>query len=314
MDKYKKLRLFRGTIAVSAAYAILSFGIILTIYFTERGGVFVEETNFPFAISFCIGMLVIIGFLIYKVNTFEETPVRTSQYDNTTCPDFWKLIKTVDSDFELLTAGDLTDINLDKDQLASLKLITKALLLAKLPNGSENALSVSQLSTLNDMGISDDNRLLTADEINSLGLHLDKGQQAALGITPKLIKENKVDVNLRDNQLTILNSIVAEKERLNKLANKEHICVRTNSAPNTTNTTINTEGNNVTNNILQLARFEKGLESTSPISGSVDVKCNHLYPIEMAAKDVKWNPDNQNDLRCAYASTCGLSWSSVCQN
>lgn len=93
-EALRKITLFKGTILVSFIYAIISVVLLVTIYFTKIGAEFTQETNFPFAITFTIGMLVIIGILIYKVSTFKEDQTFVKLYDEMTCPEFWTLEKT----------------------------------------------------------------------------------------------------------------------------------------------------------------------------------------------------------------------------
>jgi hypothetical protein len=94
-EALRKITLFKGTVLVSFVYAIISVVLLVTIYFTKIGAEFTQETNFPFAITFTIGMLVIIGILIYKVSTFKEDEQNVVKlYDDMTCPEFWTLAKT----------------------------------------------------------------------------------------------------------------------------------------------------------------------------------------------------------------------------
>ncbi len=90
----RKAALFKGTIIVSVVYAVISVVLLLGIRYTTIGEGFAGESNFPFAITFTLGMLVIIGILVFKILTFKEEKRSIKLYDEMMCPDFWKLQKT----------------------------------------------------------------------------------------------------------------------------------------------------------------------------------------------------------------------------
>lgn len=94
MDYIRKQNLFKGTIAVCIVYAVVAFALLFIIKFTERGQVMLDESNFPFAITFAFGMVIVITILAVKVKTFKVKAVKPDIYDNMMCPDFWKLQET----------------------------------------------------------------------------------------------------------------------------------------------------------------------------------------------------------------------------
>lgn len=203
-ERIRKIQLFKGTVTVCIVYALISIALLAAIYFTEKGQAFVEESKFPFAISFALGMLVIIGVLIYRVYTFKENILGVPTYDDTTCPDFWKLEKT-----------------------------------------------------------------------------------------PQ----------------TILNNM-----RVEDRPGREYRCVQSGNMLGKENQTIDKDASDIY--IRQLAEIAPTMTEETMQQGvnpnQVKVDCKKLYPTFMSLYDVKTNPDTQNALRCAYASTCSIPWSSVC--
>jgi len=101
-----KRNLFKGTIAVSVLYATIALLLLSVIYFTESGKQMAEGSKFPFIISFTIGMLVIIAFLIYNIVTFKTKTIERDTYDDTLCPDYWKLQKTPDTALNSFTSPE----------------------------------------------------------------------------------------------------------------------------------------------------------------------------------------------------------------
>lgn len=90
----RKKQLFKGTMIVCIVYAAVSIVLLTTIKYTEAGKTLLDETNFPFAISFALGMLLVIGILVYKVASFKTRAGNPRLYDSMMCPDFWDLNET----------------------------------------------------------------------------------------------------------------------------------------------------------------------------------------------------------------------------
>lgn len=201
----RKQNLFKGTISVCVVYAVVALAVLIGIKYTERGKLFLEESNFPFAVTFAFGMLLIISILVYKIVTFKVDLVKRNIYDDMMCPDFWKLQET-----------NLSDLN---------------------------------------------------------------------QFTP----ESRI--------------------------NKNYKCVKESGAPGSTE--INLSKNSTDKYQRQLAALSPEMygEANSVVPNEptkVKLNCSMLYPQFMALKDLQNNPDSKNAMRCAYAKTCSLPWSSIC--
>lgn len=105
MDSIRKRNLFKGTIAVCVLYAVVALIILVLIKYTDRGKVFLEDSSFPFAVTFAFGMLVVITILVIKIATFKaDAIVNRTKYDDMMCPDSWKLQETDKDELKDLTA------------------------------------------------------------------------------------------------------------------------------------------------------------------------------------------------------------------
>ena len=93
-DYVRKRNLFKGTIAVCVLYATIALALLAIIKYTETGKAFVNESNFPFAVTFAFGMIIVIIILVIKIVKFKPTKVKIQQYDDMLCPDFWQLKET----------------------------------------------------------------------------------------------------------------------------------------------------------------------------------------------------------------------------
>lgn len=141
-QQVNKNRLFKGTIAVSIIYASISFILLILIWLNERSRGFIGETNFPFALTFTAGMLIIIAILSYKVYNFKiETPTG-STYDNMTCPDFWTLEETKRSELS----------RWDPETAALMKYRCKS---NAILSGNSNVILMTGSSNVNDRKLAD---------------------------------------------------------------------------------------------------------------------------------------------------------------
>lgn len=52
--------------------------------------------------------------------------------------------------------------------------------------------------------------------------------------------------------------------------------------------------------------------SVANVKSDSNLMCDKVYPALLASKDEALFPNAPNALRCKYAKTCGISWSSVC--
>jgi hypothetical protein len=210
-----KRNLFKGTISVSVLYATIALFLLFVIYFTESGKQMAEGSKFPFIISFTIGMLVIIAFLIYNVVTFKTVSVQRDAYDDTVCPDYWKLQKTPEISLSSFTTPE--------------QKVGKDLQCYWDRSGSNIPTNLGELI-----------------------------------------------INKQDTNLTTSNKILSEYAYSLYGSNSEV--------------------------------YESGVKNEN----KVKIVCSNIYPKTMSSLDISNYPEEQNVLRCAYATSCGLTWSAVC--
>jgi len=92
--RVQKARLFKATIAVNVVYGVIALGLLLAIFFSEGArDVFVSRFA-PFTITFLVGMLLVIIWLIIVVRTFKPHKNATVKYDPYGCPDYFELERT----------------------------------------------------------------------------------------------------------------------------------------------------------------------------------------------------------------------------
>lgn len=197
----RKKGLFYGTIAVCVIYAAVSLILLAVVKYTERGKVLLAESNFPFAITFVLGMIIVISILSIKVGTFKpNVDKRGAIYDNIMCPDYWELRRT-----------------------------------------------------------------------------------------PK----------------DILSSFTAEEK-----IGKEYTCMGTSSSTSKLNLK---SSDKYERQLAEMARSTFGNDAIDTTNADmINIECGALYPQHMSKIDMINNPETQNNMRCAYAQKCGITWSSIC--
>ena len=90
----KKTNLFKATIAVSVMYGLISLAILAAIYISDSARALLTSTMAPFTITFVVGMLLIIIWLIIEVKTFKPQKNAQIERDPFRCPDYYTLERT----------------------------------------------------------------------------------------------------------------------------------------------------------------------------------------------------------------------------
>ena len=90
----KKARLFKGTIAVSIVYGVIALGILIGMFFVPRVRDLLGESFYPFSITFVVGAILIITFLILQIVMYAPVPKKDDLASLMLCPDYWELQET----------------------------------------------------------------------------------------------------------------------------------------------------------------------------------------------------------------------------
>jgi hypothetical protein len=109
--RLQKARLFKATIAVNVLYGVVALGILLAIFFSDGARDLFITRLAPFTITFLVGMLLVIIWLIIIVRTFKPQKSATITYDPYNCPDYFELERTPEdvlSKFDESIRADMT--------------------------------------------------------------------------------------------------------------------------------------------------------------------------------------------------------------
>lgn len=90
----KKTRLFKATIAVNVVYGFIALCVLIAIFTNEAARSFLTGSFAPFTITFMIGMLLIIIWLVIEVYEFKAVKGPSVHRDSLACPDYYVLERT----------------------------------------------------------------------------------------------------------------------------------------------------------------------------------------------------------------------------
>ena len=89
----EKMDLYKGTFVVCIVYGLSAFILLVVILFTEWGKEFIYDKFAPAVITYILGSLIIIIYLLNAIFSIKPRKVGTDMDSdhNIICPDFWKL-------------------------------------------------------------------------------------------------------------------------------------------------------------------------------------------------------------------------------
>jgi hypothetical protein len=95
--KKEKMNLYKGTWTVCFVYGVSALILLITILFTESGRTYIYDKYLPAVITYVVGAIIIIIYLIYSI--FNIKPRKLGKVERTiySCPDYWKYDTETDS-------------------------------------------------------------------------------------------------------------------------------------------------------------------------------------------------------------------------
>ena len=94
----EKMELYKGTFVVCIVYGFSAFVLLVIILFTEWGKVYIYDKFAPAVITYILGALIIIIYLLNEIFSLKPRKIGADidSDNNIMCPDFWKLEKVSD--------------------------------------------------------------------------------------------------------------------------------------------------------------------------------------------------------------------------
>jgi len=109
----EKIELYKGSFFVCLVYGLAAFILLAIILFTEWGKVYIYDKFAPAVITYMLGTLIIIVYLLNEIFTLKPRKIGADidGDSNIMCPDFWKLEKVEQQTKEDIINNNIFDIN-----------------------------------------------------------------------------------------------------------------------------------------------------------------------------------------------------------
>ena len=309
--KLEKLNMYKGTWMVCFVYGITAIILLSVIFFTEWGRTYIYDKFFPAVITYVLGAIVIIIYLIVSIFSIVPRKLRKSVETLPVCPDYWKLQKT-DLDMKTNMKENITNYNRTKP-------IKDGAEDPDYKKGKNDQYILDKPGE--DINISTNDHVLeykcvpdnnVYGDINNLKSQLElineNNNLYIKGTTFKDYKESKEEPKyIYVDSSNIHSPSFASSPSLQKYA--EITGVYKNSWTNHTNVDTAYYDNTIVkydNAGTRITYPGNVIDPKIHVGGEKPLICNELYPYLLDSME---NKEKNQELKCEYAKKCGVSWS-----
>jgi hypothetical protein len=290
----EKMDLYKGTFVVCIVYGLSAIILLALILFTDGGKEFIYDKFAPAVVTYIIGSLIIILYLLNSIYTIRPRRIGNDMdSDNSImCPDFWKLEKVKEADKPLLIDNN------NKTGVPATYII---------PEITRKEDKNIQYKCVYDKDVYGDTRKLldtkkgiTGNTINIIAGFANTSNATAFAGNPL------TSVLSPDYIVKLPTGMETNEKGLKSYAKFAG------GYNNTLNTTILDTTNNIS---LRPAKTEyvAGSGDINTILSNYETNtpliCNQVYPQVLGILDSKTK--DENEISCEYAKQCGISWSSL---
>ena len=311
--KLEKLNMYKGTWMVCFVYGITAIILLSVIFFTEWGRTYIYDKFFPAVITYVLGAIVIIIYLIVSIFSIVPRKLRKSVETLPVCPDYWKLQRT-DDGMKTNMKANITEYKKEhKDKQ------TGEDTEGKYNKGKNDQYILDKPGE--DINISSNDHVLdykcvpdrnVFGDINNLKSQLElineNNNSYHKGTTYKDFQANEEQPKyiFVDSSNIYSPELAASSLSLQKYA--EITGVYKNSWTNNTNASSSYYANTIVKYDNGIGNKYKSTEDAANIhvGATKPLICNELYPYLLDSME---NKEKNQELKCEYAKKCGVSWS-----
>ena len=302
--KLEKLNMYKGTWMVCFVYGITAIILLSVIFFTEWGRTYIYNKFFPAVITYVLGAIVIIIYLIVSIFSLVPRKLRKSVETLPVCPDYWKLEKVEDTILQGEIKHNITKYSAVKDNPATEDPAYKRGKNEQyILNGSDDINISAEDHVLNYKCVPDPN--VFGSDISELKSQLELINENNNIYTRGTTYDNhRKDID-KPKYLYVNSSNI--NPDLEKYAEITGVYKNT--------WTTNTDGPTAyfKNTIVNYGD-ESGMRYKKDAADSINIHvgntkpliCNELYPYLLDSME---NKEKNQELKCEYAKKCGVSWS-----
>ena len=293
----EKMELYKGTFVVCLVYGLAAILLLGMILFTENGKTFIYDQFAPAVITYILGSLIIIIYLLYSIYTIKPRRIGKDidNDNNIHCPDFWKLKKVADSATGSAIIGA-------KTAMINNNTITK---------------NIPQINNVNNANI----QYVCEFDENVYGDKRDFYDSVKKFASPNTIVKGFTKLTAATADTTTPNDVTVP-EYIVKIPQYDVDDAVSEELKNYARFT-GAYGGDTTNGKLNDSNYtsipkvaKSGYSTASPSDttyntyrNTAPLVCNQVYPQVLGVLDK--NQKRGNEVSCEYAKQCGISWSSL---
>jgi hypothetical protein len=290
----EKMELYKGTFVVCIVYGISALLLLIIILFTDWGREYIYNKFAPAIITYIIGALIIIIYLLNAIFTLQPRKIGASidNDNNIICPDFWKLEKVDNYTKKEIINNNIfnTERNIipEINSEANVKLQYSCVY-------DKNVYGPTQYynDMKNEITITGNDKYIPGFKIqDNANIYINnKNANRVNTIEPDYIVKNQ-DVNSPYYQ------------SLRKYAMFSGAYSSNNA------NIVNRESSNILRVLNNLPYEDSNKEMLwKDYDRGSPLICNIVYPQVLGVLDSTTN--EKNEVSCEYAKQCGISWSSL---
>ena len=291
----EKMELYKGTFVVCIVYGLSALLLLIIILFTEWGREYIYNKFAPAVITYILGSLIIIIYLLNAIFTLQPRKIgRIMDGDhNILCPDYWKLEKVPEYIKQGMVYNNVYDVNNN--------IIPE---INRVPN-----------TKIKYRCVYDKNVYGNTEEYNTMNNELIKDDKFIPGFTSVLDVNKYIDEKSKNIKNTILPDYIVTnyEDKASEHYNNLKKYAMFSGAYSTSNELlidakssnmlrVFTDKNKPYNNDNKVHYLNQYKDATPLI-------CNVVYPQVLGVLDSETK--DKNEVSCEYAKQCGISWSSL---
>jgi hypothetical protein len=280
----EKLELYKGTFVVCLVYGITAILLLIVILFTKWGKEYIYDKFAPAIITYILGSIIIIIYLVYSIYSIKPRKIgKDIESDNNIiCPEYWKLEKVPDDMKKEIIENNnnfgsqiIPEINSDRSTNIQYRCKYDKNVYGNTSDYLKMTNTISNTKYYSGFNTS-----------NIANIY-------ATNLKAKLTPDYIVSIPSKDNAQTF--------KELQKYA-------KFSGAYSLSNSNI-LDANN--NRVLKVgdASYLSNANMQSKYDTDAPLICNVVYPQVLGVLDSKTSAGNE--VSCAYAKECGISWSSL---
>ena len=284
----EKVELYKGTFVVCLTYGLSALFLLIAVLFTKWGKEYIYDKFAPAVITYIIGSIIIIFYLLSSIYTIKPRRVGEDIDSNILCPEFWKLEKVPINIKEEIIKNN--NINIENQII---------------PEINREASTNIQYRCISDINVYGNNR-----ENLKMKNYLSKTMYES-GFNSSNIAQTYSTAGKRSNVIPdyIVNIPNKKSDYFDEL--KKYAKFSGAYSGNNSNIFDNTN-----TNVLKVgdsSYIDKISASSQSILNNYEnnapLICNVVYPQVLGILDSKTREGN--GVSCEYAKQCGISWSSL---